>query len=76
MGYVRVTGTNYLRDTNSMGLVNIDDAEKNEYLSKVALIKTQKEEINKVKSEIDSFKSELSEIKELVIQLLNRDTNG
>lgn len=76
MGFVRVTGTNYVRDTNSMGLVNVDDVEKNDYLSKVAMIKTQKEEINKVKSDIDSFKSELSEIKELMMQLLNKGSNG
>jgi hypothetical protein len=76
MNLVRVTGTNYVRDTNSMGLINVDDVEKNDYLSKLSLLKTQKEEINKVKSEIDSIKNDVSEIKELMLQLLNKGSNG
>lgn len=76
MSLVRVTGTNFVRDTHSMGLSNINDVEKNEYLSKVALLKTQKQEINIVKSEIDSLKLDMSEIKEMLVQLLNKGSNG
>lgn len=74
--FVRVNGTNFVRDTNSMGLTNENIQEKNEYLSKLALVKNQKEEINKVKSEIDSLKSDMSDIKEMLLQLLNKGTNG
>mgnify|MGYP003343384015 CR=1 FL=1 len=73
---VKVTGTNFVRDTGSMGLINNDDSARNEYYSKVRMLKTQKDEINKVKSEMESIKSDVLEIKEMMRQLLNKGTNG
>lgn len=61
-----------VRDTASMALINTDQHVKNEYYSKVKMIQTQKEEINKVKSEIDSLKYDLGEIKEMMKQLLSK----
>lgn len=72
MNLVRVTGTNLVRDTHSMALMNTDNGEKNEYYSKVRMLKTQKEEINKVKSEINTLKDDLSEIKQMMKQLLDK----
>ena len=69
---VKVTDTNFLRDTNSMALINTDEQAKNDYISKVRLINTQKQEINKVKSEIESIKGDMSEIKELMLKLLDK----
>ena len=45
---VKVTGTNLVRDTNTMALINTDNQVKNEYYEKLRMLKSQKEEINKV----------------------------
>jgi hypothetical protein len=74
--YVRVNNTNFVRDTDSMGLSNTNVAEKNEYYSKLRLYNAQKEEINKVKSEIDDLKSDMSEIKTLLEKILENQING
>ena len=68
---VKVEGTSFVRDTNTMALINTNTAEKNEYLTKVRMIKTQKEEINNVKQEIDSIKNDMKEIKELLLAMNN-----
>jgi len=72
MSLVRVTGTNLVRDTRSMALMNTDINEKNEYYSKIRMMKTQKEEINKINSEINSLKDDLGEIKQMMKQLLDK----
>jgi hypothetical protein len=76
MPIVRVTGTNFVRDTNSMALINTDDTSKNEYYVKARMLKTQKDEINIVKSEIASIKEDMNEIKSLMVQLLEKGSNG
>jgi hypothetical protein len=67
--FVKVTGTNLVRDTNSMGLSNVDQAAKDEYYNKVRMLKTQKEQINMMNEEISNIKNDMSEIKQLLIQL-------
>ena len=62
---VKVTGTNYVRDTNSMALMNTDSSEKNEYYNRLRLVKKQKEEINTIKSDV-------SDIKDLLMQLIQK----
>jgi prefoldin subunit 5 len=74
--YVRVTNTDFVRDIDSMGLSNTNVAEKNEYYAKVRMIKSQKEEINKVKSEIDSLKEDVNDIKQLLNKILENQING
>lgn len=69
---VKVNNSTFVRDTNSMALIDTDMASKNEYLAKVRMLKTQKEEINKVKSEIADVKDDLQVIKQLMTQLLNK----
>jgi uncharacterized coiled-coil DUF342 family protein len=72
---VKVTGSNYVRDTNSMALLSTDSSEKTEYYNRLRLVKKQKEEINTIKSEIDSLKTDVSEIKQMVAQLLGKSLN-
>jgi uncharacterized phage infection (PIP) family protein YhgE len=72
MKMVKVTGTNFVRDINSMGLSDTNQSVKDEYYSKLKLINNQKTEINKVNQEINHIKSEMSEIKDLLKQLLVR----
>ena len=68
---VKVEGTTFVRDTNTMALMNTNTAEKNEYQTKVRMLKTQKDEINTVKKEIDSIKQDMIDIKELLLAMNN-----
>lgn len=68
---VRV-GENYLRDTDSMGLSNINSMEKEEYYAKARFAKSQREELNSVKEEVKNIKEEVTEIKEILKLLLER----
>ncbi|CAB4221978.1 hypothetical protein UFOVP1655_3 [uncultured Caudovirales phage] len=70
--YVEVVGTDFIRDTNSMAIINTNDNAKNEYYNKVKLLTTQKQELNTVKSEIDNIKNDISEIKQLMLAILNK----
>jgi len=67
--FVSVTGTNFVRDTGSMGLSNVDQAAKDEYYNKVRMLKTQKEQINMMNEEISGLKNDIKEIKQLILQL-------
>lgn len=73
---VKITGTNFVRDTNSMAILNKDTNGLEEYKMKRRMMATQKEEINTIKAEIDGIKSDVSEIKLLMQQLLNKGSNG
>lgn len=70
MTFVKVTGTNFVRDINSMGLSNTDTMAKDEYYNKVRLLKNQKEQINMINQELSDVKSDIFEIKQLLQQLI------
>ena len=70
--YVEVIGTDFIRDTNSMAIINTNDNAKLEYYNKVKVLTAQKQELNTVKSEIDVMKNDISEIKQLMLALLNK----
>jgi archaellum component FlaC len=69
---VQIPGTNLMRDTESMALINMDNSEKNDYYSKLKLIQNQKEQINTIKQEINGVKDDISDIKTLLKQLLDK----
>jgi len=69
---VKVTGTNLIRDTNSMALINTDNESKNEYYNKLRMMKIQKEEINSVKTEIETIKQDMADIKSMMVKLLEK----
>lgn len=73
---VKVKDSNFKRDTSSMALVNSDVTGLNEYLNKRKLLSSQKEEINKIRSEMDGIKTDIAEIKILMRQLLEKNSNG
>jgi hypothetical protein len=73
MSLVRVTGTNFVRDVNSMAIMPVDNTEKNEYYAKLRLVKNQKEEINNIRSEIADIKLDVGEIKGLLKQLIGKE---
>jgi hypothetical protein len=76
MALVKVTGTSFVRDTNNMALMNTDDSARNEYYSKVRMLKVQEDEINTVKTEIASIKDDMCEIKQLMLKLLDKGSHG
>jgi len=73
---VKVNNSNFIRDTESMAIMNHDVSEKNEYYNKVRLVQNQKAEINNVKAEIDDIKTDISDIKTLLLQLLDKNNNN
>lgn len=68
---VKVQESEYVRDTNSMALLNYDSSAMNEYLAKAKMLKTQREEISKINNEIDSLKTDIKDIKGMLIQILS-----
>lgn len=69
---VKINNSNLIRDTESMALINTDNTEKNEYYSKLRLIKNQKEQINIVNKEISDLRNEMGDIKSLLKQLIEK----
>jgi hypothetical protein len=76
MQYLKVEGTKLIRDPRTGALINQDSNGLNEYMAKRRGMELQKEEINKVKSEIIGIKDDLSEIKHLMLKLLEKGQNG
>jgi len=71
---VKVIGTNLVRDTASMALINTDNEAKNEYYNKLRMMKIQREEINSVKTEIETMKQDMADIKSMMVKLLEKVT--
>lgn len=69
MAIVKIPGTTYVRDTQTMALINTDVAGLEDYKMKSSLINNQKSEINKVKNEINELRDDVRTIKELLMQL-------
>jgi hypothetical protein len=73
MPLVKIPGTTFVRDTNTMALINTDSIGLEEYNFKSKLINNQKAEINNIKSEINDVKNDVKEIKQLLQQLFTRN---
>ena len=73
--FIKVNGTNFVRDTNTMALLNKDTNGLEEYKMKRKMIETQKTEINNVKSEVADLREDMCEIKSLLLKLIGTN-NG
>jgi hypothetical protein len=73
---VKVQGTEYVRDMSSTALINKDSVGLEEYLKKRRLMASQKDEINSLRRDNENIKTELLEIKQLMLQLLEKQSNG
>jgi hypothetical protein len=71
---VKIEGANFVRDIKTMQLSSTDYSERNEYYLKVKLLKTQKQEINKLNDELSSIKNDMLDIKQLLAELI-KDKN-
>lgn len=69
---LKVQGTEFVRDTNSTALINRDATGLEEYYKKRRMMAAQKDEINNLKKEHENIKMELSEIKQLMLKLLEK----
>lgn len=72
MALVPVNGTKLYRDTETMALINKDVSGAQEYQARRRFAESQKEQINNVKMEVDSIKNDISDIKKLMVKLLEK----
>ena len=76
MSLVQIPGTTLYRDTASLDLVNRDYCGLQEYQNKRHFLATQKQEINNMKNDMIEVKKDISEIKQLMLQLIGKNSNG
>ena len=69
---IPITGTSLVRDTESMALINRDVSGLQDYKAKRKFAESQKEQINKVEAEISNIKNDISDIKKLMVKLLEK----
>lgn len=69
---VKVEDSTYVRDTQTGALINHDYSSRDEYQAKVRLMSQQKSDINTINTEIDNIKSDVSEIKSMLLLLMNK----
>ena len=72
MALIPINGTKLYRDTETMALINKDVSGAQEYQARRKFAETQKEQINNVKMEIDSIKNDISDIKKLMVKLIEK----
>jgi predicted transcriptional regulator len=72
MTYLRVEGTKLVRDTRSGAIINQDKNGLDEYLNKRRALESQKNEINNIKSEVKELREDITEIKSLLLKLLEK----
>lgn len=72
MNLLRVQGTKLVRDPRSGAIINQDKTGLDDYLARRRGMESQKEEINKVKSHITEMKQDMTEIKSLLLKLLEK----
>lgn len=72
MEYLRVEGTKLVRDTRSGAIINQDKNGLDEYLNRRRALESQREEINNVKSEVKVLREDITEIKSLLLKLLEK----
>jgi hypothetical protein len=76
MSLVKIPGTTLVRDTASMALINQDKNGLDQYMKKRNLLLAQKQEINIMKSDINGLKEDVKEIKQLLMLLIDKGSNG
>jgi hypothetical protein len=72
MQLLKVQGTKLVRDPRSGAIINQDKTGLDDYLARRRGMESQKEEINKVKSHITEMKQDMTEIKSLLLKLLEK----
>ena len=71
MAHVRIEDTALIRDIHSKAILNTDKAGLNDYLMKREIAKKQQDEQVQTKDRLDKIENDMSEIKNLLVQLVN-----
>jgi hypothetical protein len=70
MNYIKVKGYDHLiRDPKTNSIINTNDMEYNEYMSRKELKKHEKQKIQNLEKDLDNIKYDLDEIKCLLRNL-------
>ena len=69
--HVRIQDTALIRDIHSKAILNTDKAGLNDYLMKREIAKKQQAERIQTKDRLDKIENDMSEIKNLLVQLVN-----
>lgn len=72
MALLPINGTNLYRDTESMALINKDVSGAEDYKVKRKFAETQAQQINNVRAEMNNIKNDISDIKKLMVKLLEK----
>ena len=71
MTHVRIEDTALIRDIHSKAILNTDKSGLNDYLMKREIAKKQQAEQIQTKDRLDKIENDMSEIKNLLVQLVN-----
>jgi hypothetical protein len=71
MAHVRIEDTALIRDIHSKAILNTDKAGLNDYLMKREIAKKQQTEQVQNKDRLTKLEEDMSEIKNLLVQLVN-----
>ncbi len=72
--YLKVSGhENLVRDMSSKAVINTSMVEYEEYMARRRAKEQEQELITKQAEEINNLKSDISVIKQLLVELLNKD---
>ena len=69
--HVRIQDSALVRDIHSKAILNTDKAGLNDYLMKREIAKKQQAEQIQTKDRLDKIENDMSEIKNLLVQLVN-----
>ena len=69
--HVRIQDSALVRDIHSKAILNTDKAGLNDYLMKREIAKKQQAERVETKDRLDKIENDMSEIKNLLVQLVN-----
>ena len=69
--HVRIEDTALIRDIHSKAILNTDKAGLNNYLMKREIAKKQQAEQIQTKDRLDKIENDMSDIKNLLVQLVN-----
>jgi phosphoribosylcarboxyaminoimidazole (NCAIR) mutase len=69
--YIPVKGTKYVKDTHTGALLNTDISEVQNYKLRKQIREKENEEKRAMKDKIENLENDISDIKDMLIQLLN-----
>jgi hypothetical protein len=72
MALLPINGTSLYRDTETMALINKDVSGAEDYKVKRKFAESQVHQINSVRAEMNNIKNDISDIKKLIVKLLEK----